>query len=302
MHPCYNQRHGIMEEAMEIARGLFRKKLDCIFISNMSVENARAILEPEIDRLLRTQRPMGMWKIKDCRRISYGLLKALKHSGYLASLLNESRFRHDPFRSFRDDSDYYALVARRNIMEAPLPGDADIREQMVSDLFTEQDEKGSWNGTVISTSSRIEMLIELGMGLDDARIEKSANWLLSMCEEDVYRLSKNMGGVVVAHSMFSVQDREAEFKSALAERPEWNPVGLCYIHLPMIQTGAALKALILLGLENDGRVIAACDNFLELRETYGGWCDTNIRKGLIAKQKAEQQAKLTSAKHESGMG
>ena len=86
--------------------------------------------------------------------------------------------------------------------------------------------------------------------------------------------------------MFSSQDRAAEFKSALTEKSEWNPVGLCYMHLPMIQTGTALKALIRLGLEDDERVIAACDNLLALKQTYGGWCDTNIRNGLLAKQKA----------------
>lgn len=286
MHPRYRQRDGIMEEAMGMAESFFKKKLDCSFIPIMPVENARAILEPEIDRLLRTQRPTGMWKIKDSRRISYGVLKALKHSGHLMPLLSESRFRRDPFLSFRDEDDYYGFVVRRNIMGAAPATDAELQEQLVSDIFAGQDEAGSWNGTVISTSNQIEKLMELGIGIDDPRIQKSADWLLSVCMEDVYRLSGNMGGVVVAHYMFSSQDRGAEFKSALAEKPEWNPVGLCYRHLPMIQTGAALKALISLGFENDKRVIAACDNLLELRREYGGWCDSNIRNGLLERRAA----------------
>ena len=275
-----------MEEAMGMAESFFKKKLDCSFIPIMPVENARAILEPEIDRLLRTQRPTGMWKIKDSRRISYGVLKALKHSGHLMPLLSESRFRRDPFLSFRDEDDYYGFVVRRNIMGAAPATDAELQEQLVSDIFAGQDETGSWNGTVISTSNQIEKLMELGIGIDDPRIQKSADWLLSVCMEDVYRLSGNMGGVVVAHYMFSSQDRGAEFKSALAEKPEWNPVGLCYRHLPMIQTGAALKALISLGFENDKRVITACDNLLELRREYGGWCDSNIRNGLLERRAA----------------
>ena len=226
-----------------------------------------------------------MWKIKDSGRISYGVLKALKHSGHLAPLLKEGRFRHDPFQSFRDDDDYYGFVARRNIMDSPLPGDVSLQEQLVSGILSGQDKDGSWNSTVISTSNQIETLVELGFGLDDRRVRKGADWLLGMCAEDVYRESRNVGGVMVAHHMFSSQDREAEFRSALAERPEWNPVGLCYRHLPMIQTGSALRTLIKLGLENDERVLAGCDNLLELRQTYGGWCDSNIRNGLIAKQK-----------------
>jgi hypothetical protein len=277
-----------MEEAMKIAKDLFEKKLDCSFITTMSVENARAILDAEIDRLIRTQRPTGMWKIKDAKRISYWVLRALKHSEHLTSLLEEGRFRRDPFLPFRDEDDYYGFAVRRNIMEEPLSRDVKLQEQLVADIFSEQDEAGSWNGAVISTSSHIEKLMELGIGFDDQRIKRSADWLLSTCEEDVRRISNNMGGFVVAHSMFSSDDRGAEFRSALEEKPEWNPVRLCYIHLPMIQTGAALKALIRLGLENDARVIAACDNLLELRHIYGGWCDSNIREGLIAMQKAGQ--------------
>ncbi len=285
-HPDYRQREGIMEEAMGMAAAHFKKQLDCTFIINMPVENARAILGPEIPRLIKTQRQSGMWKIKDNRRISYGVLKALKHSEYLAPLLREERFRHDPFQSFYDDDDYYGFVMRRNVMESPSPDDASLQEQLTSDIFAGQAGDGSWNGTVISTSNQVEMLLELEMGADDGRIQKGADWLLSMCDDDVYRESRNVGGVLVGHYMFSSQDRSAEFKSALAEKSEWNPVGLCYRHLPMIQTGYALRTLIKLGLENDERVIASCDNFLELRQTYGGWCDTNIRNGLIAKQKA----------------
>ncbi|MBC8228042.1 hypothetical protein H8E77_00650 [bacterium] len=285
MHPRYAQREEIIEEAMAMTEVLFKKQLDCTFIINMLVEKAYTILEPKIPRLIKTQRPSGMWKIKDCRRISYGVLKALKHSGHLTSLLRENRFRRDPFLSFRDDNDYYGFVIRRNIMEEPLSIDARLQEQLVSDIFVNQDESGSWNNTVISTSNHLESLVELGLGLDDRRILNSSNWLLSMCVKDVYRESKKVGGVVVAHNMFSSRDRADEFKSALAEKPEWNPVGLCYLHLPIIQTGTALKTLVRLGLEDDERVIAACDNLLALKQTYGGWCESNIRNGLLAKQK-----------------
>ena len=286
MHPRYRQRDEIMEEAIEMAAAHFKKQLDCTFIINMPVENARAILGPEIPRLIKTQRSSGMWKIKDSKRISYGVLKALKHSGHLAFLLSEDRFRYDPFRSFFGENDYYGFLVRQNIIENPLPTDDSLQEQLISDIFNMQDQDGSWNGTVISTSSQIDSLVELGIGFDDERVQKSAHWLFGMCQNDVYRLSKNMGGGIVAHSMFSSQDRSAEFKSALAEKPEWKPVGLCYRHLPMIQTCSALKTLMSLGLADDKRVIAACENLLELRRTYGGWCDSNIRNGLIAKKKA----------------
>ncbi len=129
MHPDYKQREGIMEEAMAMAAAHFSGERDCTFIINMPVENAQAILEPEIPRLIKTQRPSGRWKIKDNRRISYGILKALKHCEYLAPLLKEGSFRHDPFQSFCNDDDYYGFAVRRNIMESPSPDDASLQEQ-----------------------------------------------------------------------------------------------------------------------------------------------------------------------------
>ena len=74
MHPVYRKRNGLMEEAMEMAAALFNGERDCTYIINMPVENARAVLEPEIPRIIKTQRASGMWKIKDSRRISYGIL------------------------------------------------------------------------------------------------------------------------------------------------------------------------------------------------------------------------------------
>jgi hypothetical protein len=286
IHPNYKQHDWIMEEAIKIAKSHFKNQWDVSFLLNLNVKNAYEIIDPEIPRLIKTQKSNGLWKVKDSKRISYGILKALKYSGHLAILLNENGFRYDPFLSFREDKDYYGFVVRKNIMDTLLPDDTELREQLTSDIFNKQDESGSWNNTVISTSSHIETLLELGIGIDDPHIKKASDWLFSMCSEDVYRISNNMGGFLVAHNMFSSQNRDEEFKSALAEKPEWNPKGLCYMHLPMIQTGIALKTLISLGFENDKRVLSACDNFLKLRQTYGGWCDSNIRNGLIAKKKA----------------
>jgi len=286
MHPNYKQYDWIMEEAIKMAKPHFKNQWDVSFLVNLTVKNAYEIIDPEIPRLIKTQKSNGLWKVKDSKRISYGLLKALKYSGYLTKLLEEGRFRYDPFLSFQNENDYYGFVVRKNIMEIQISDDMILMEQLTSDIFNKQDINGSWNNTVISTSNHIETLLELRIGRDDSHIQKGADWLFSVCSEDVYRQSNNMGGFLVAHNMFSSQNRESEFKIALAEKPEWNPKGLCYMHLPMIQTGIALKTLILLGFENDKRVLSACDNFLELRQFYGGWCDSNIRNGLIDQKKA----------------
>ncbi|MBM3240175.1 hypothetical protein FJZ31_28150 [Candidatus Poribacteria bacterium] len=289
MHPNYRQHDWIMEEAIKMAKPHFKNQWDVSFLLNLDAKNAYEIIDPEIPRLIKTQKSNGLWKIKDSRRISYGLLKALKYSRHLAIMLNEDRFRYDPFLSFREENDYYGLTVRQNIMESLLPEDAKLRNQLASDIFSQQNADGSWNDTVIGTASHIETLLELGIGMDDPNIQKGTNWLFSTYSEDVYRQSNNMGGFLVAHNMFSSQNRYEEFKNALAEKPEWNPVGGCYMHLPIIQTGTAVKTLISLGFENDSRVISACDNLVELRQNYGGWCDSNIRNGLIAQKKTSRK-------------
>ena len=103
LHPQYRDKDGILTEAVNIAQNMVRKPFDFSFVRNLPSDSAREIITPEIPRVLKTQRSSGMWKIKDARRISYDVLSALRHSDVLAELLNDSRFRHDPFQSFREE-------------------------------------------------------------------------------------------------------------------------------------------------------------------------------------------------------
>lgn len=88
----------------------------------------------------------------------------------------------------------------------------------------------------------------------------------------------------MGHDMFSADDRRSEFKSAVQLRPEWNPTAACFRHLPNMQNGLAIGTLVALGHADDERVIRACENLVELGRTFGGYCDTNIRKGLEARR------------------
>ena len=47
--------------------------------------------------------------------------------------------------------------------------------------------------------------------------------------------------------------------------------------------------LIDLGFAEDERVLAACENLLELKRTYGGFCDTLIRCGPQAQRAAQRK-------------
>ena len=143
---------------------------------------------------------------------------------------------------------------------------------------------GSWDGTVISTCHHVDRVMRLGATARDGRLQKAARWLLQHCIDDVRRQSPAMGGGIVAHNMFSGDDRASEFGSAMQLRPEWDPKSACFRHLPNIQNGLAIRTLVALGHANDKRVIQACENLVELKRAFGGFCDTNIRKGLAVRR------------------
>ena len=249
-HPKYNTEEWIIDDYKEMSKRAVKSGAFS-YLMALPENYAKDMLIPEIPRILKTQRKNGMWKVKDAERISYETLNALKHSEILADLLTD--FKYDPFLSFRDEMDYYGLIVRQNIMEELSQDDPAFREKLISDIMVLRKDNGSWNNTVISTSNNLNMLMDLGLSSDDSRIEQSVNWIFSMCLDDVKRHAKVLPDEVVGHHMFSNPDRSAEFQSAKEEKPEWNPVGLCYRHLPMIQTGIALKTLIRLGYENDER-------------------------------------------------
>lgn len=53
--------------------------------------------------------------------------------------------------------------------------------------------------------------------------------------------------------------------------------------------GEIIKTLIKLGFEEDSRVVSACENFIRMREKYGGWCDSNVRNTLIEESKFKRK-------------
>ena len=97
------------------------------------------------------------------------------------------------------------------------------------------------------------------------------------------------GGMVMAHNMFSNDSRWLEFEAAKKYMPEWDPKQLCYNHLPNVQTAYAISCLNLLGYHDDNRVVAACHNFVDMHNKYGGFCDSNIRDAIIEMKSAKVQ-------------
>jgi hypothetical protein len=217
----------------------------------------------------------------------------------LQELLSADRFRYDPVAGFAERHDYYGLATRRNVLRKPAPGDGRLRDKLAATILAGQMTDGSWNGTVVSSATRLAQVHEIGLDGGDRRVSKGIVWLLSQCAEGpTLRRASAFDGTAIGHHMFSASDRRAEFKSAAAEHPEWIPAGACYCHLPMIQTGLAVKTLIAFGYAEEPRVAAACASILQIKERFGGWCNSDIKNGLLAEKNRAAHPPF----HESAMG
>jgi hypothetical protein len=276
-HPKYSTNLGLLNQAKLLADSLV-KKSSYTMISDLPPPLAKEVIKPYVPSILKLQHSNGFWKIKDARRISFEILSALNNAGLLQDLVENHTFRYDPFR---DGSDLYGWTARNRFLRTPLPGDGTLRDKLSAQILATQCDNGSWESTIVTTCKMIERLILLGEDRDSKGIYEAGIWLLSTYNQDVTGHRPKGPYGVPAHHMFLTPDRSTEFRSALKERPEWDPKRLCYNHLGMIQNGVAIHTLIKLGYYDDVRVTAACDNLYSLRERYGGWCQTNIRDPFI---------------------
>ena len=278
-HPRYRGRDAWRAAAVRMVKHRLDKRFDFWVVELLGHDDARSAVRPWVERLVRIQRPTGLWKIKDAKRVSCGVLLALRGAGLLDELLEQKRLRYDPLTPFARGIDYYDVLVRRDVLAEE--GEVDqAAAQLIAEALEAQRADGSWDGTVISTCHHIDRAMRLGTAARNGRLQKAARWLLEHCIGDVARQSPAAGGVVVAHGMFSADDRGSEFNSARQLRPEWDPKSACFRHLPNMQNGLAIRTLVALGHADDKRVIRACENLVELHRSFGGYCDTNIRKGL----------------------
>jgi len=250
------------------------------------VKFGKSILEKHIPRLIRSQRTTGGWKQKDTHRITLGYLDAFSHTGILDEMLK--KLRHNPFQLFEDGKDMFSLLAHAKYPSHLYGSEANKEiKRKCDDIRGKQEKNGSWGNSVISTSHHLLLLSQLGIGKGDRTLKRGAEFILSSFINDVIRNSKNHGGMVVAHNMFSNEKRWLEFLAAKQYKPEWDPKQLCYNHLPNVQSAYAIYCLNLLGYQDDDRVIQSCQNFIDMHKTYGGFCDSNIRNTIIEKKRVQ---------------
>jgi hypothetical protein len=282
-HPRYARLKKWREAGILMVKRRLEKRFDFWAVDLLIPADARLLLLSWVPRLIRTQRKTGLWKVRDASGISCGVLMALRHAGLLDNLLRDRSLRSDPLAPFRQGVDYHDVLVRRHILSES--GEVDrAAGRLIGECLGMQHADGSWDSTVAGTCHHVDRLMRLGLAASDSHLRKAGRWLLRQCIGDVRRESSSIGGVVVAHSMFSGSDRASESRSALRLRPEWDPKAACFRHLPNIQNGLAIRTLVALGHASDARVLRACENLVELGRCYGGYCDTNIRKALETRQ------------------
>lgn len=290
-HPVYQTRQEIIKTGIEVAQKNWS------FAYYLSPDSADYALRNCLNKIIKEQRPTGLWEKKYGEKKAYFILRALKHAGMLPDLITNGILKYDPYKPFLENSDLYGFMVRKNIMGIMLPDDSDLQRQLISQITTMQEKDGSWNDSVVTTSFRIERLLELGLEPDDPALMKGANWIFSQFRESIERRRPKANWGVFIHNTFTNEDCGVEFRSALEEIPEGIPRNSCFSSLPLIQTGLALRVLSRLGFENDERVIKSYESLLDINvppkhePELLGWCSHQCRFLLEDRVKAERKLK-----------
>ena len=288
-NPHFRDLDWVCDIARKAAQKLLDEDKDANGLPDLPSSEAYEMLVPVIPQFIKAQKATGLWRTKDARHLSFALLKALEYTGLLGTVVPQ--LRYDPCLPFREAEDWYGIAVRRLLRESRADEEA-VKARLLAEIAGRQQDDGSWEHTVVATVHHLEMLAETGLS-DTPCFTRGIDFLFTCIQPEVPSLSRAAEVLppserMLAHDMITGENRRAEFRSALAYKPHWIPVGACYSHLPMIQTGCALHLLNKTGYENDPRVLRACQNLVDLHERFGGWCQSSIYYGLLAEKKARK--------------
>ncbi|MDD5529443.1 MAG: hypothetical protein PHX21_05370 [bacterium] len=297
-HPKYCRREDFIQTGIQFVLDNY-----WTFARYLPVNAAKSTLNQCLPDITRKHLSTGLWGKKFAEKKSYDILKALKHTGMLQNLITNGTLRYDPYKSFYKSKNFYGFLVRRDFIGSPLPDDAVLQRQFISQVTQSQMDDGSWEGTVISTSIQIEKLLELGLSADNSHIVKGVNWLLNQFRESVERQRPHVSWKISVKNLFTSEDCRAEFRSALKEMPEEDPKHGCFMSLPLIQTAFALRTLVCLGFGNDERVLKGYESLLDIqliperqqgldsKRPTGSWCAIGCRQMVEERVKTGREAK-----------
>ena len=250
-------------------------------LRELPVPLAQRLLEPELPKLLAAQKKSGMWKVKDTERITYDILAALVHVGLLDGAHPEATLKYNPSAYLAPKGDFYALLIKDRILQAPAEGDAAARAALIADIVGRQEADGSWEGTVVGTVLYLNQLLDLGLAREDPVITCGVDFLFANLQADLQGIHTSEPYSLLTHNVFTTLSRNREFESARRLKPEWLPRSLCFRTMAIIPNTVCLRLLIRLGLEGDERVARALDSLYALYSEHGGLCASNIKEPYI---------------------
>ncbi len=278
-NPHFCNLEWVRTMAWRHAKDLLAKNADASGLLDLPSADAADLLRPEIARIIKTQKSTGLWRSKNARAISYSLLKALAYAGLLDTVIPQ--LRYDPYLPLREADDWYGIAVRGQLLHTPRADEQAEKDRLLAQIAGRQLADGSWERTVIAAVHHLEILAETGLA-DTPCFARGIAFLFTSLQENV---QQRQSAQQLAHHMITTDDHAAEFRSAVTYKPHWLPVNACYYHLPVMQNGYALHLLNTTGYADDPRVIAACQNLVDLHERFGGWCASNIHHGLRAEAK-----------------
>ena len=168
--------------AREYARREFEKSGICRYLLDIHVQDARRILEDNVQSIIRSQRPSGGWRIKNSRMLTYFYLRAFTHCQMAEEIT--PRLRRDPVAFLVAEDDIWGVAAQQRFQEREVV--ASRRQTVAAPVLREQLPNGSWENTVIATSHHLELLSESCMDTSHEAVRKAVDFLFSQIQPEVF--------------------------------------------------------------------------------------------------------------------
>ena len=218
-------------------------------------------------------------------------------------LSSMGRFKYDPLPPFKDLEGRTGVLARKEFFGGPTEEDEEFIDKYTCEIFSTQDENGSWDNNLVTTAFNIIRLLEMGSTNKEPTIVNATKWLLDY-PEPILRLPglfmffddpTDRFGSWKHISPNGKEDGKAFYRRRKTEAWRVSEVGFkrnldvmpTYCDMVVLSSSAiAIEALLRCGLEKERRVIKALNSLLSLgrHECPSGpqtgmvrWCGCSLR-------------------------
>jgi hypothetical protein len=199
------------------------------------------------------------------------------------------QFKITPY--FRNRKTLAAWQARQ-ILQTPEAGDDRLREALMGERLAQQKEDGSWTGDIVATARQLRELAALRLTMDEAAIQRGAEWLVAQPESDANPGMWFGSDELVAKQAEVLAQREAgrggrfrEIRAAEQRRVMGGDDLICAPCGPRLMwpNALVLRSLLELGLESNERVQRALQTMMLGHD----WCECGYQHGLADWRRSE---------------